>query len=62
MDGFEGKLVKVAESVEEITSKMVKLDDIKDIMDMKENMMTKKNFEEIQDLLREIKSASFGQD
>jgi hypothetical protein len=59
MDGFEGKLGKIVESVEEITSKMVKQDDIKD---MKENMMTKKDFEDIQQLVKEIKIAISGQD
>ena len=60
MDGFEGKLGKVVESVAEVTSKMVTLEDIKDLKEMKDNMMTKENFSEIQNLLLEIKSMNFG--
>ena len=60
MDGFEGKLGKVVQSVEEVASKMVTQEDIKDLKEMKENMMTKENFTEIQNLLIEIKSMNFG--
>ncbi len=58
MDGFEGKLGKVAESVEQVTTKMITQDDFKD---MKDSIMTKEDFKEILFRLQQIQSTSLDQ-
>lgn len=58
MDGFEGKLGKVAESVEQVTTKMITQDDFKN---MKDSIMTKEDFREILFRLQQIQSTSLDQ-
>ena len=52
MDGFEGKLGKVSESVEQVMT---------DVKDMKGKMMTTEHFQSILELLERIQSASLDQ-
>jgi predicted component of type VI protein secretion system len=55
MDGFEGKLGKVVENVEQVTTKMATQDDIRDL---KGSMMTKEDLKEIIFRLQQIQSTS----
>ncbi len=52
MDGLEGKLGKVSESVEQVMT---------DVKDMKGKMMTTEHFQSIEELLKRIQSASLDQ-
>jgi len=55
LDGFEGKLEKVVESVDQVQGKMLTQDDLKD---MKTSMMSKEDFKEILQKLEQIQSTS----
>jgi hypothetical protein len=55
LDGFEGKLEKVVESVDQVHGKMLTQDDLKD---MKTSMMSKEDFKEILQRLEQIQSTS----
>ena len=55
LDGFEGKLEKVVESVDQVHGKMLTQDDLKD---MKTSMMSKEDFREILQKLEQIQSTS----